>query len=207
MTLPKILGRLLALLSLVLLLTASAEAVSLHDIIELSRAGLGDEVLVALIETDGTVFTLDADRILELRAGGVSDAVIVAMLRQGRTPLPEPPAAPVEPLPVPSEETFYPAPAAPAQNTVVVVPTVVPWPFTVGFGAPAVHQQRFVGRPFDSSPGLGRFLNNGLAVGGPVAGPLPNTPGGFYDSFHVPPANTGWPFGPVQSPAAPSRRR
>ena len=37
-----------------------ALAVSTRDLIELSKAGLGDEVLVALIEADGTVFNLDA---------------------------------------------------------------------------------------------------------------------------------------------------
>ena len=45
-----------------------ARAVSTRDLIELSKAGLGDEVLVALIEADGTVFNLDAPKIL--RAAG-----------------------------------------------------------------------------------------------------------------------------------------
>ena len=57
-----------------------ARAVSTRDLIELSKAGLGDEVLVALIEADGTVFNLDAPKILELRAAGVSERVITAML-------------------------------------------------------------------------------------------------------------------------------
>ena len=59
----------------------SPVAVSTRDLIELSKAGLGDEVLVALIEADGTVFNLDAPKILELRAAGVSERVITAMLR------------------------------------------------------------------------------------------------------------------------------
>ncbi len=203
---PKNLVRRLGLLALFVLLTSSAEAVSVRDIIELSKAGLGDEVLVALIETDGTVFTLDADRILELRAAGVSDGVIVAMLRQGREPLPEPAPAPAEAVaPLPAEQTFTESPTAPAQTTVVVVPTAVPWPFAVGFGTAPAHQR--VTRPFQSAAGFGRFLNNGFVTNSPTAGPLPNTPGGFYDSFHVPPANTGWPFGPVQAAPHPPRRR
>lgn len=60
-----------------------ARAVSTRDLIELSKAGLGDEVLVALIEADGTVFNLDAPKILELRAAGVSERVITAMIRNG----------------------------------------------------------------------------------------------------------------------------
>ena len=59
----------------------SAWAVSTRDLIELSKAGLGDEVLVALVEADGTVFSLDAPKILELRAAGVSERVITAMLK------------------------------------------------------------------------------------------------------------------------------
>ena len=59
----------------------AAWAVSTRDLIELSKAGLGDEVLVALIEADGTIFNLDAPKILELRAAGVSERVITAMLR------------------------------------------------------------------------------------------------------------------------------
>ena len=60
-------------------------AVSTRDLIELSKAGLGDEVLVALIEADGTVFNLDAPKILELRAAGVSERVITAMIRNALT--------------------------------------------------------------------------------------------------------------------------
>jgi len=61
-----------------------AEAASVRDIVELSRAGLGDEVLLALIEMDGTVFTMDAALIRSLKESGVSDRVIEAMIRSGR---------------------------------------------------------------------------------------------------------------------------
>ena len=65
-----------------------AWAVSTRDLIELSKAGLGDEVLVALVEADGTVFSLDAPKILELRAAGVSERVITAMLKNASRPSP-----------------------------------------------------------------------------------------------------------------------
>ena len=37
-----------------------AGAVTLKDIVDLTKAGLGDEVLLALIEVDGGVFDVDA---------------------------------------------------------------------------------------------------------------------------------------------------
>lgn len=63
---------------------SQAFAVSIRDLVELNRAGLGDAVLVALIETDGSRFTLSADDIRSLKSDGLSDAVIVAMIRAGR---------------------------------------------------------------------------------------------------------------------------
>lgn len=61
--------------------TARAEAVTIRDIVELSRAGLAPEIIVVLIEVDGSVFDLDTPQILDLQANGVSDPVIVAMIR------------------------------------------------------------------------------------------------------------------------------
>ena len=60
-----------------------AEVVTVRDVIELSRAGLGDDVLVAVIETDQSVDRPDAQQIVELRMAGFSERVIIAMLRAG----------------------------------------------------------------------------------------------------------------------------
>ena len=79
--------------ALLLLASVRAEAVSVRDIIELSTAGVSDEVLVALIEVDGTVFRLDARQLLELESTGVRDPVLLAMLRSGRSRDPETTAA------------------------------------------------------------------------------------------------------------------
>ena len=71
-------------------------AVSVRDIVELSRAGLGDEVILALIDIDPVQYDLDAQRVLELKNAGVSERVLAAMLRSGRsappvvTPVPPP---------------------------------------------------------------------------------------------------------------------
>jgi hypothetical protein len=65
---------------------APASAVTVSEIHDLVRAGVSDEVIVALIEADDERFELDAGQILELRAAGVSDRVLAAMLRSGRHP-------------------------------------------------------------------------------------------------------------------------
>ena len=71
---------------------ARANALTLRDIVELSRAGLGEETLLALIEVDPSVFPIDTATLKSLKAAGVSERVIVAMVRSGRpTPLPADP--------------------------------------------------------------------------------------------------------------------
>ena len=87
---------LLACLTVLALSAGRAEAITVRDIIELSKAGLGDSVLLALIEVDRSVFTIDTATIRKLKDAGVSDAVIVAMIRSGREPQPQ--AAPMEPV-------------------------------------------------------------------------------------------------------------
>lgn len=58
-----------------------AYAVSVRDLIELSKEGVSDAVLIALIETDGSRFRMTPDDIRSVRAQGLSDVVIVAMIR------------------------------------------------------------------------------------------------------------------------------
>ncbi len=76
-------------------LPAETQAVTAKEILELSRAGLSEEVLLALIEVDGGVFTLDTATLKSLKEGGVSERVILAMVRSGRTPAVEPAPQPV----------------------------------------------------------------------------------------------------------------
>jgi len=52
-----------------------ADAVSAKDIIDLRRAGLGEAVLLALVEVDGGVFTIDNATLRELKAAGVTAVV------------------------------------------------------------------------------------------------------------------------------------
>jgi hypothetical protein len=155
--------------------------VSTRDLIELSRAGLGDEVLVALVEADGTVFSLDAPRILELRAAGVSERVITAMLKNAsRASAPPAAAAPerahAAPPTAPDDRDGAPyfviigeKPAAPPPPP---APTyIVPWvPLGGTHGGQVRHAQ-----PVIEYRGFGRFINAGpshpeSACGGSASG-------------------------------------
>jgi hypothetical protein len=146
-----------------------AWAVSTRDLIELSKAGLGDEVLVALVEADGTVFSLDAPKILELRAAGVSERVITAMLKNASrtSPAPSPVAATeraaAAPPPAPDERDGAPyfviigeKPAAPPTPP---APTyIVPW---VPSWAGTNHRAVRPAKPMIEYRGFGRFINDG----------------------------------------------
>lgn len=130
---------LIALFAVLVLTAARADAVTIRDLIELSKAGLGDDVLIALIEVERRVFTMDTATLKQLKEGGVSEAVIVALIRSGRTPRAEP-AAPT-PVPEPRQPEVIvvdhhdpaPAPAPVAYPVPVAVPVYVPVP-TRGLG-------------------------------------------------------------------------
>ena len=103
--------RAVALAFALTLLPAAAQAqVTTQDIIELTKAGLGEEVLLALIEVHKPVFPVDAATLKSLKYAGVAPGVIVAMVKSGRT------APPPPPVPV-----YVEPPPAPAPPPVVVV--------------------------------------------------------------------------------------
>jgi len=152
-------ARLAAAATCLLLFAAPAFAVSTRDLVALAQAGLSDDVLVALVEADRTVFNLDAPRILELRAQGLSERIIIAMLKNGHRASQEDEAtaalAPTPPDPpslvVIGEHT--PPPVTVQQTNVVVVPWVPVVTLPAGPPVPVPSQQVF--------RGFGRFINNG----------------------------------------------
>ena len=76
-------------LPLITLFPISASALTVRDVVELSRAGLGEDVILALIEVEPSVFPIDTATLKMLKEAGVSQRVIVAMVRSGHTqPLP-----------------------------------------------------------------------------------------------------------------------
>jgi hypothetical protein len=154
----------------VLALPAVADAITIRDIIALTKAGLPDEVLTAVIEADRTIFTLDAEQILELRKAGVSDAVLLKMVRSRREFEPAP-------APLPQESALPPQEVAPQvviiggtpreEDVRTNAPTFeegryyfVPFPL---WGSPAPRHPRVPAAPFlaPDARGFGRFMNDG----------------------------------------------
>lgn len=152
-----------------------ARAVTIDDIVALSKARVADSVLVAVIDADRTVFTLTPQQVVELTNAGVSNAVLVKMLGSARefgpAPLPElPPAIAYEPAPA-ADSGSVPYGAAYAPATIVV-------PYYVPISVPSHRVRRDVrgpivaGGPRHGSPpptaqtgGFGRFINDGWNSG------------------------------------------
>ena len=135
----------LVLLAVFALAAGRAEAVTIRDVIELTRAGLSDQVLLALIEVDRSVFTIDTATVKELKGAGVSDAVIVALIKSGRTQPAPPPQPILEPAP-------YEPPPRPEPEVIVIdhhdapvqAPVAVPYPvYLTSPGYPSAFGGRF----------------------------------------------------------------
>jgi hypothetical protein len=114
---------------LLLPLAAPVEALTIRDVIELSRAGVSEEVLLALVEVDRGVFSVDTDTIKALHDAGVSQRVIVALVKRGRErPVEEQAPAPLPVIePVPPQVVVVDHHDAPQVREVVIpVPVYVP---------------------------------------------------------------------------------
>src|SRR5437667_2735929 len=62
---------------------AAASAVTVDQIVALSKAGVTDTVILALIDRDRTIFPIEPEQLVALKREGVSEAVIIAMLKSG----------------------------------------------------------------------------------------------------------------------------
>jgi hypothetical protein len=82
----------LPVLLLLALLPASASALTVQEIVTLSHAGVSDEVLLALIGRDQTIFAIGPDQLMALKRENMSERVVLAMLRSGRQEAPPAPA-------------------------------------------------------------------------------------------------------------------
>ena len=149
---------LLALLLLFVPATVYGQTLTIRDIVALTKAGLGEEVLIALVEVHRAVFPVDVDTLKMLKDAGVSQKVIAAMVKSGREMPPVIRAAQPEP------EVNRPAPApAPAPQVVVIdhqsdeprlrevrdYPVSVAYPVYVPVRA---HRQRLVDPPRHVEP-------------------------------------------------------
>lgn len=90
-------------------LFAQQPTVTTKDIVDLSKAGLAEEVLLALIEVHRPVFPVDTVTLKSLKDSGVAPNVIIAMIRSGRE------VPPVAVIAQDTASTPTPAPAAPPQ--------------------------------------------------------------------------------------------
>jgi len=126
---------------LCLLLTGPAvgvatAATTAEQLVELMKAGLSDDILVALIQTDGSTFQLSAPEILSLHRQGLSERVILAMQETARRKVQERPAAPAA----------FETQAEPTQTFPQVVEPVAPK------ATPAVHVTQTVTQTVESPP-------------------------------------------------------
>jgi hypothetical protein len=119
----------------------------IQDVVKLSKAGLGEEIILAHVRNAGVSYNLSADQIIYLNGQGVTQPVIKALLASGSSPNPGPtspaPTSPpqfAQPLATPST----PAPSVGGPPTGIPSPTPVPGvPPTVGptsaVGAPVTY--------------------------------------------------------------------
>ena len=89
----------LCLLLLVLFgcVPATASAVTIDEVVTLSKSGVSEQVIVAIIERDQTLFTLSPALIMKLQRDGLSDRILLALIKSGRSNEPPVPASPVAP--------------------------------------------------------------------------------------------------------------
>lgn len=162
----------LALVLTAPLFVGRADAITVRDVIELSKAGLSDDVMVALIQSDRNVFTLDAPTMKALKEAGVSDRVLVALINNGRTPVAEPapqpqpaaePQAQAEPEPRVIVIDHHDSPAQ--ANVMVPIAPYGPYYPTTGFGVPAAGFGVGVS-------GFGVGIPPGVAIGYPTGAPV-----------------------------------
>jgi hypothetical protein len=125
----------LFVLPLLVLFPLTASALTVRDVIELTRAGLGEDVILALIEVDPSVFPIDSGTLKALKDARVSERVIVAMVRSGRMPPPSTEPA----IPIAVEEARAPEPqvvvidhrdSPQVREVPIVVPVYVAVPVT-----------------------------------------------------------------------------
>jgi len=102
---------LLLALALGLFTPSRADAVTLDEVVALSKSGMSEQVILALIERDQTLYTMTPAQLMKLQREGLSDTILLALIKSGR-----PNEAPVPASPAPSA-----LPAAEPRSPEVVV--------------------------------------------------------------------------------------
>ena len=146
--------RTLALAVLLWLLPAAARAVTIEDIIALSKAGVSADILIAVIDADRTVFTLTPAEIIRLKRAGVPDPVVVKMLGSPQEFTVEAPPPLIVGV----------APPARITSSLAIVPALVPVPVFVAVPVVPVPVVP-VPLTYELKRGFGRFINDGWVDG------------------------------------------
>jgi hypothetical protein len=71
-------------LAAILCAPIAASAVTVEQIVALSKAGVSEAVILALIDRDRSVLTIDPEQLVALKRDGLTDTVLMAMLKSGR---------------------------------------------------------------------------------------------------------------------------
>jgi hypothetical protein len=114
---------------------AAATAVSNYDILQMSQAGLSDDVIISTMRSRGARVDLSPQALIALKQQGVSDRVVVAAQQMGAAPGYIPPAG----VPVTTVISEVPPPPA-----VIVAPAYRPYYY--GYGPrPYYHYHHYHG--------------------------------------------------------------
>jgi hypothetical protein len=161
-------------LALVILAPSRADAITIQEIMDMTRAGISDDVLLALIEVDRSVFPVDTATLTKLKQAGVSETVMVAIVKSGRTPVPAPEAPPVDVAPQtpPEPQVVY----VDREPTVIreIHEVVVPVPVYVAVGSvgsPRIRHHADVVSAVNTPDTLLRSLSNPFGTIGPQPEP------------------------------------
>lgn len=71
----------LSLVGLCFAQPAVAENLTIEEVMQLHALGIGDEAIIAKIESEETIFDLSTEQMIDLRQKGLSSAVIAALLK------------------------------------------------------------------------------------------------------------------------------
>ena len=113
-----------------------SKPMTVHDVIKLSKAGLGDDLIIQQLRKKNQRFDLSTDQLLQLKAASVSDRVIQVMIDPTPKPAPGPGAPAAVAAPTPAKAAAAAAASEPEEIGVYaklkgawseVLPEVVNW--------------------------------------------------------------------------------
>src|SRR5947209_13731736 len=95
--------------SLLLVIIAFAQETLTNDaVLKLVKAGLGESLIVSMIQSQPGKYSLGADDLIKLKESGISDKILGAMVTKASSPAAQPPTpGPVSELPANADVGVY----------------------------------------------------------------------------------------------------